>query len=97
MPQNTPQSTSFDDLWQSVIDNPIQDVDHGQGDDEVLAADALVAWLRQIAEACHAGGLITDDEQAELTSCNDTFARVLGAIPPEKFRETLLAVGNPGD
>lgn len=94
MPPTTATSSSFEALWQSVIDQPVQQDDEAADDAELLSAAQLVAWLRRIAGECLADALITEAEHTELQACSDTFERVLGAVPPEALREKLKTLSD---
>jgi hypothetical protein len=95
MPE-TRGAMTFDELWQSVTEQPILEIDGGD-DADLPAGDAPAGWLREIADACLKGGLVTEAQHAELQQAADTCARVFGAIAPDDFRATLKAVGDPGD
>jgi hypothetical protein len=96
MPDVSGTSTSFDELWRSVSERPVLEIEGGEGEDPP-AADALAGWLREIADACLSRGLVTEAQHGELRQAADTCARLLGGIAPDDFRATLRAVGDPGD
>lgn len=96
MPERAATKPSFEELWQGTIDTPVQRVETGENEEEeVRAADALVAWLRQLADACRSDGLISEDEHAELRACSDTFERVLSGAAADGFRATLRGLDDP--
>lgn len=95
MPESAATKPSFEELWQGAIDTPVDQVETGENEEEVRAADALVAWLRQLADACRSDGLISEEEHAELRTCSDTFERVLCGVAADGFRATLRALDDP--
>ncbi len=94
MAQAGTPGTSFEDLWQSALDNPIKPLDVGEDEGSAPTAESLVASLRRLVDACRADALVSDEDHAELQKCCDTFARVLGAIPPEDLRTKLTSLGD---
>ena len=96
MPQSKTSEMSFEELWQSVVDHPVQPIETGADEEGIVAADALVAWLRQIADACLADKLISETDHAELQKCSDAYARILGGVPADALRAKLSALGDPG-
>lgn len=82
----------FEELWRSVVERPVTDVEVGEGEVDVLSAETLAAWLTRVADRCLADGLISVDDRAELKTCVEGLSRVLGAVPPEKLRATLVEV-----
>jgi hypothetical protein len=97
MPQHDAPASSFEELWQKVVAEPVQRIETGEEDGAVLTVDNLVAWLTGIADGCLADGLIGEDEHAELAAANATYARILGAIAPDKLRDKLKSLGELDD
>ena len=86
---------SFDDLWKSVQDTPVQQDAAGQAD-EALDAGALTGWLGRIADGCRDGGLVTGADHAELQGAIGVLAERLGKVPPAEFR-AIAARATEGD
>lgn len=93
MPQHDAPASSFEELWQKVVAEPVQRIETGEEDGAVMTAGNLVAWLAGIADGCLAEGLIDEDAHAELGAANATYARILGAIPPDQLRDKLKTLG----
>jgi hypothetical protein len=93
MPQHDTTASTFEQLWQQVLAEPVQRTQAGEDDAAVMTADNLVAWLEQIADACLADGLIGADAHSELGAANATYARILGTVPPAKLSPKLKSLG----
>ena len=93
MPQHDAPASSFEELWQKVVAEPVQRIETGDEDEAVMTVDHLVAWLAGIADGCLADGLIGEAQHAELGAATATYARILGAVPPDKLRDKLKTLG----
>jgi hypothetical protein len=93
MPQHDAPASSFEELWQKVVAEPVQRIETGEEDEAVLTVDTFVAWLTGIADGCLADGLISADAHAELGAANASYARILGTVPPDQLRAKLKTLG----
>jgi|GEM_PF-2409634 len=93
MPQHDTTASSFEDLWQKVVAEPVQPIETGEDDEAVMTVENLVAWLQRIADDCLADGLIGEDEHGELVAASETYARILGTVPPDKLAQKLQTLG----
>jgi hypothetical protein len=97
MPQHEASAISFEELWQKVVAEPVRHIETGEDEEALLTVDNLVAWLARIADGCLADGLVGEEEHAELIAANETYARILGAVPPDKLAEKLQTLGELED
>lgn len=87
-------AVSFDDLWQSVIDKPIRDLEIGEDEESGPSADGLSSWLRRIADESLSAGLIETEQHDEAATCIETLRSVLGTVEPDSFRAILRKVND---
>jgi hypothetical protein len=85
----------FQALWKAANETPVRYLETGE-EEKIDTAGAFGAWIREIADACREGELISEADQAELKKCGETVARILGMVPPEALRAQLSALG-PAD
>ena len=97
MPQHDARASSFEELWQKVVAEPVQGIEPDEDDTAVLSADNLVAWLERVADDCLADGLIDETGHGQLRAASATYAQILGAVPPDRLSAKLKTLGELDD